>query len=322
MPPACFVLTDLCVSFSYPPSCLEVDENPDWIFGAIEELLDVRGSPLNSHSLMLQGNGLYSLGRRLYTQFRIGNWTRDDIQRVQSSQTESDPETSFATVFIYVAPCERLLLLAYHILFNNQSSGQLYSFRIRVDDRLNVTCCPPAAAHGRLVALLNIIRRRPRFSYGGDAVDEIWLEQRIQANAMDEHQLDRDGDPASSYKHLYAEENYNSLETIGAIVLLGEEDRIREVMSSISFPRHPHVPRAGEIYSMLRKGFPYAFARHYLGTYVPNPSLIKKSGPSPSLVQPEPEPGLPLAQDQLANGEPSAKRRKVLVEDIAHLETS
>ena len=237
---------------------------------------------------------------------------------------EIDLETSFATVFIYVPPCERLLLLAYHILLNNKSAWEFYSFRIRVDDRLNVSCCPPAAAHDRLVALLKIIRRRPRLSYEGDAVDEIWLEQRIQANAMDEHQFEGDRDPANRYRHLYVEESYNPLETIGAIVLLGEEDQIREVMSSESYPRHPHVPRAGEIYSMHRKAnsFSLAFARHYLGTYVPNPRLIKKSAPSPRLVQPQPEPGLALAQAQLANGAPSAKRRKVLVDDIAHHETS
>ncbi|KAL9023157.1 MAG: hypothetical protein Q9180_008359 [Flavoplaca navasiana] len=323
-PPACFVLTDLCVSFSYPPPCLEVDDNHDRIFGAIEEFLEPRDGPIESHSLMLPGNGHYSLGRRLYTQFRIGNWTREDIQRVQLSQTEFDDlKTSFATVFIYVAPCERLLLLAYHIILNNRSPGALFSFRIRVDDRLNVSCCPPAAAYGRLVALLNIIRRGPNLSYAGEAVDEIWLEQRIQAHAMDEHQLERDGDPASRYKHLYVEESYNPLETIGAIVLLGEEDQIREVMSSESFPRHPHVPRAGEIYSMHRKFVhrAFTFARHYLGTYLPNPSLIKKSARSPKLVQPQPEPELPLAQAQLANGEPSAKRRKISVDDIVHHET-
>ncbi|KAL8924214.1 MAG: hypothetical protein Q9208_004178 [Pyrenodesmia sp. 3 TL-2023] len=202
-----------------------------------------------------------------------------------------------------------------------RSRAELYYFRIRVDDRLNVTCCPPAAAHGRLVALLNVIRRSSRLTYGGDDIDEIWLEQRIQANGMDEHHLDRDGDPANSYKHLYVEESYNPLETIGAIVLLGEEDQIREVMSSESFPRHPHVPRAGEIYAMHRKGY-QNFTRHYLGTYVPNPSLVKKSAPSPDLVQPPPGSGLALSQDQLANGEPPAKRRKVSVNGLAHHETS
>ncbi len=242
---------------------------------------------LDSKSLQCLSRGQNSLGRKLNTQFRIGTFTREDLQKVQLGRGEvANPETSFATVFIYVAPCERLLMLACHILRDIRSERELFSIRIRVDDRLNVTCCPPAATHGRLVALLDVLRQVPRSWSGSDAVDEMWLEQRIQANVMDEPQSDRDADPASRYKHLYAEESYNPLKMVGAIVLLGEEDQVREVMSSNSFPKHPHVPRAGEIYAMRRKDFfrETPFVRHYLGTYVRNPNLVQTSAPSGNLV--------------------------------------
>ena len=279
---------------------------------------------MSSKSLQYSSGGQNSLGRKLNTQFRIGNWGREDVQRAQLGWAEAvDPQTSFATVFIYVAPCERLLMLALHILADNRSDRELFSIRIRVDDRLNVTCCPPAAAYGRLVALLDILRQVPRSWSGSDEVDEMWLEQRIQANVMDEPQSDRDADPASRYKHLYAEESYNRLEIVGAIVLLGEEDQVREVMSSNSFPRHPHVPRAEEIYAMRRQDFgsKTPFVRHYLGTYEPNANLIKKSAPSRNFVGSPREPELVLSQDQLANGEPSPKRRRVSVEGLARRQT-
>ena len=280
---------------------------------------------MSSKSLQYSsGGGQNSLGRKLNTQFRIGNWTREDVQRAQLGRAEVvDPQTSFATVFIYVAPCERLLILAFHILDDNRSDRELFSIRIRVDDRLNATCCPPAAAYGRLVALLDTLRQVPRSWSRSDAVDEMWLEQRIRANVMDELQSDRDADPASRYKHLYAEESYNPLEIVGAIVLLGEEDQVREVMSSNSFPRHPHVPRAGEIYAMRSKDSlrETPFARHYLGTYAPNPNLVKKSAPSRNFVGPPGEPELGFSQDRLANGEPSPTRRRVSVEGLAHRQT-
>ncbi|CAO1599060.1 hypothetical protein XANCAGTX0491_002806 [Xanthoria calcicola] len=324
-PPACFVLTDSCVSFSIPPSCSEVDENLERIFDTLDKYLRFGNYRLSSKSLQYpSGGGQNSLGRKLNTQFRIGNWTREDVQRAQLGRAELvDPQTPFATVFIYVAPCERLLILAFHILDDNRSDRELFSIRIRVDDRLNATCCPPAAAYGRLVALLDTLRQVPRSWSGSDAVDEMWLEQRIQANVMDELQFDRDADLASRYKHLYAEESYNPLEIVGAIVLLGEEDQVREVMSSNSFPRHPHVPRAGEIYAMRSKDSlrETPFARHYLGTYAPNPNLVKKSAPPRNFVRPPGEPELVFSQDQLANGEPSPTRRRVSGEGLAHRQT-
>ena len=325
-PPACFVLTDSCVSFSIPPPCSEVDKNQERIFDALDKHMSFKGQRFNSHSLQLWrgSRSSNSLGKKLHTQFRIGKFTREDLQKAQLGWGEvANPETSFATVFIYVAPCERLLMLALHIIDDIRSDRDLFSIRIRVDDRLNVSCCPPAAAYGRLVALLKIIRQGPRSLYGNDVVDEIWLEQRIQANVMDEPQSDRDADPASRYKHLYAEKSYNPLETVGAIVLLSEEDQVREVMSSNSFPRHPHIPRAGEIYAMRRKSSfgVTPFFRHYLGTYIANPNLIKTSAPSRNLVGSPREPELVLLQDQLANGEPSSKRRRVSVEGLAQRQT-
>ena len=249
-----------------------------------------------------------SLGKKLNTQFRIGNWTRNDLQQVYLDKTLSADGPKLATAFIYVAPCERLLLLAYHI-FHDLMSQEIFDISIRLDDRLDVSCCNPGVVYDRMISLRRIVNMERRTWTPN--VDEIWLEQRIRTLEKEEPRLHRNADPANKIKHIFNEENYSPLETVGAIVLLGEAAHVREIMDSESFPRDSHVPRPREVYAMHRKPQHQTFTRHYLGTYNQNQSFVETST-TPS-DQSQPQPALP--QHLHPSEKPPVKRKRISVDD-------
>ncbi|KAI4186000.1 MAG: hypothetical protein L6R41_003771 [Letrouitia leprolyta] len=203
---------------------------------------------------------------------------RDTLQLFRLKRTIGDEISNhaLATVYIYVAPCDRLLSQAFGIHWETATSA-FFDTTIRVDDRLSVTCCEPSMSYGRLVSLLNNVRHDGIGSYWSRLIDQTWLEQRIYDIQEGKAQTELGSSHMDTLPFVYQTDNYEHLETVGAIILLGEEKQLRKIMSSRSFPQHPRVPSASEIYAIHPSDSHYGmFTRRYMGTFVPNPELYKR----------------------------------------------
>lgn len=145
-PPACFVLTDSCLSISDAPPCREDN------FGHI--FLSRTFQAFSHHEWDLRR---FSLGDRLRACFVLKSWTREDIHNLwlkNARDDESLESNLLATAFIYVSPCERLISQAMGICVE-ASGSNLFRLLVRVDSRLSVSCCPPGMEYERLVSLLH-----------------------------------------------------------------------------------------------------------------------------------------------------------------------
>lgn len=289
-PPACFVLTDSCISISDPPPCFERHPNRgrSSLLSCLRDYPqdpsspDVRHHHYSACSYHRWEKGQYSLGGKLHSQFRMGSHNRETVQTFRLKQASSGEvhHEKLATAYIYVAPCDRLLSQAFGICWETTTS-ELFSVRIRVDDRLAVTCCQPGIACGRLVSLLRNIRLDGINSYWSQFVDQTWLEQRIYEIAEEKAQWASGSDTAERISFIYQESSYEPLETVGAISVVGEEAQVRKIMSSSSFPQHPRIPSASEIYVMHRSNlYPGPCRRQYSGTFIRNPHLSIRKNPS------------------------------------------
>jgi hypothetical protein len=243
----------------------------------------------------------------------MGSWSREDIQRLllkNASDGEAGKLSLSATAFIYVAPCERLIGQAFGIC-HELEYAKLFRRLIRVDDRLSVSCCQPGMEYGRLVSLLHYLgKMQGSLSY--KYIDQMWLEQRIHGIEGEERQFGSSSDPANEFGHCFDVESYSSWEIVAAIVNVGEEAQIREIMASESFPQHPHVPSATEIYAMHCDDTG-DFTRRFLGKYRRNPHLVKRRDLELEVLAEDARPRPESASGLVMPGgtEPSPKRQKV-----------
>lgn len=312
-PSACFVLTDSCQSFSEPPPCHNHN------FGRMGPW---PRNVLNSYHALDTYDTTSSLGGRLGKQFDIGSWTRKDVHdylRRLVLDIGGGPYGNHIYVpgnfFIYVAPCERLIAQALCICYECMAGvGSFIPRYIRVDDRLSASCCEPGMGYERLVSLKNSLTGLTREQRSH--LDEMWLDQRIHELEDGTTQSRPDTSSASRFRHCYQEDSYGILEAVVAILMIGEEEEIREVMSSKSFPHHPHVPSATEIYAMHHKNHNSFVSRRFLGTYRRNPKLVKQMDPEPEASAQDSESRSESLIRSLSPPvvEPSPKRRKVLNE--------
>lgn len=285
-PPVCFILTDSCISFSDPPPCCKRHQyrGRSSLLSSFEAWSENSSSNVFHHqsysacSYHKWGEGRHSLRGKLHSQYRIGSCDRDTLQLFRLKRTIGDEISNhaLATVYIYVAPCDRLLSQAFGIHWETATSA-FFDTTIRVDDRLSVTCCEPSMSYGRLVSLLNNVRHDGIGSYWSRLIDQTWLEQRIYDIQEGKAQTELGSSHMDTLPFVYQTDNYEHLETVGAIILLGEEKQLRKIMSSRSFPQHPRVPSASEIYAIHPSDSHYGmFTRRYMGTFVPNPELYKR----------------------------------------------
>ncbi|KAL8682432.1 MAG: hypothetical protein Q9224_006779, partial [Gallowayella concinna] len=256
-------------------------------------------------------SGDYSLGSRLRSHFRMGSSTREDVHNFRLNHAR-DPDsygtgsTSLAIVYFYVAPCFRLLSQAIGVAWE-VITAEFFQVRIRVDDRLDVSCCrPTGTAQSRLASVLRMVRKAYKSAGYLKTVDQLWLEQRLYHLEAEEPFLQLP--TIDRIKHIYNEDEYSQLEVVGSIVLFGEEEQMREIMASESFPRHPRVPVAPEIYAM-QSSYGDSFTRYYLGGYDRNPKLAARQGSTGSPSEAN------LVKDEWAvtdeYEEPSAKRSRL-----------
>lgn len=103
----------------------------------------------------------------------------------------------------------------------------------------------------------------------------MWLEQSIHEIKAVERPTGPSSNPVHNIRHCFQENNYNAWEIVAAIVNIGEEAQIREMLSSKSFPRHPRVPLATEIYAMEFEPSG-AVNRRFLGRYRRNPQFVAR----------------------------------------------
>ena len=219
--------------------------------------------------------GDYTLGKKLYSQFRIGSSGREAVKEMQIKRADGEGQFSgLATAYVYIAPCDRLLCHALGVCWEANTT-QFFHVRIRIDDRLSATCCQHGLARDRFVSILDKVRGETKETYWTRYIDQMWLEQRIYELEEEKVHFQAGPKQAARFRFLYREESYPLLETVAAIILIGEETQLREVMTSKSIPKHPRVPSATEIYAICQTNS-YPLRRNYLGTYVRNPSLVKR----------------------------------------------
>ncbi|KAL9621373.1 MAG: hypothetical protein Q9160_004133 [Pyrenula sp. 1 TL-2023] len=256
-------------------------------------------------------------GERLGQQFRIGSWSREECaQFALRREFEHLPgkRRLFGKVYIYVAPCQRLISQAIALCIEAfRNALPIFLLHIRVDDRLSVSCCEAGMGHVRIASFLRYLsgsncHLAPRsLNY----FDRMWLEQRIHATEVDEHQRGPTTESPDDFLHCYKEDMYSPNEIVAGIVQVGEEEQIRRIMSLKPFPWHPHVPIATEIYAINtdRNRTPQ---RRFLGTYPRNKNLVWKDSnlegiPGNKRSRTKSPTGSPI----LSNAEPPLKRRKV-----------
>ncbi|KAL9110489.1 MAG: hypothetical protein Q9227_005033 [Pyrenula ochraceoflavens] len=242
---------------SYPPPC--EDEN----FGS-----RVFAPPAMSHHYFSQSTS--SPGNRLRSQFSIGPMTRQGILQHMLKEGEGE-NFPLATAYIYVTPCERLISQAVCIC-KEGSTGSIFQFRIRVDDRISATCCAANHGHYRLNSLLSHLATE---GYDGfwpfsNMFDSMWIEQRIYKVEVEE-QLPNPN-LTKAVKPFFLEESYSTWETVAAIIHVGEEAQIRIMLSSRMFSQSPHIPSATEIYAINFK----RSNRQYLGKYQRNRRFTRR----------------------------------------------
>lgn len=324
-PPTCFVLTDSCMSLSGPPSCQDKDFGRR-ILGSgfktfchheIRRYQDQKNDE-SSPGVIHDSDPGPILGR----QCSIGSWTRRDVQRYILNRAKGPFRNGFdlkAHVFLYVAPCERLIAEAVATASEMRTAtGRFFYPLVRVDDRLCVSCCQPGKERDRLVSLSEQLSTDST-NICTMCMDQTWLDQRIHELEEENPLPNPSFDGVRNYRHCYQEENYSPFQVISAIMVLGEEAHVRELLASESFPRHPHVPVATEMYAIHHENPGSSATRKYLGKYHRNLKLVLREDAQPADGAKAAKRPLesPLGLLSPASMEPATKRQKLSREGSA-----
>lgn len=219
-------------------------------------------------------------------------------------------------VFIYIAPCERLISQAIALILESRwAVGKTFLHLIRVDDRLPVSCCKDGTG---LIRIASILRQLSDSTLAPSSnlsfLDRMWLEQRIYDTDVEERQNESIAEPSDNFIRCYREDIYSPNEIVAAIIQVGEEDQLRELMSLKPFPRHPHVPAATEMYA-IHTGHDRHFQRRFLGTYLRNKRFEWKDSDSTGSAANKRLPtDSATSSPSLSSEEASSKPRKILAE--------
>lgn len=225
----------------------------------------------------------FSLGHKLSTQFHLRTVTPENLQTIQlkraMDEDSSDP-APIATAYIYTAPCERLMSSAVGICWELKKNKLLRSL-IRVDDRLEHSCCTPDLVPARLAQVLGYVHSGSKNEdVCAQYFDEMWLEQRIHATkggVGDSADADESGDEPAVLTQFFKRNNYSAWENVVATIIVGEEDYVRKLMDLMASKPHPEsdLPRlATELYTVDRDGSG-AYSHRFVGNFRRNPELFK-----------------------------------------------
>ena len=290
MPPVIVILTSKCIEFSDPEPCVDTD------FGT--RVTDVRVDRMAYHKWN-ESKNRFDVGSRIRDQLSVGNWTRDDVQDFWKK--DSNSRSVAGMCYYYVPVCERAIQEAYACILEGSA---LFSANIRVDDRLRCSCCSDRTdLANRLLALRDQIETalakperggllKGRISVSG-YFDRMWLEQRIYEADVDDRGVNADSsnEPFKQFMGCLEEASYVDWETISGIIIVGEDDHLRQMLTSKAFRQHPHVPSEAEVYAIRGNGIFSSgsentplksqantglLTRHYMGRYQQNLKLVKR----------------------------------------------
>jgi hypothetical protein len=233
-----------------------------------------------------------------------------------------------ASVVVYVAPCMRLIDTALGVCRRiGTRKGRLLEFSIRVDDRLRSSCCTNFQSCARLEELVRSLKEKETIKYQTRAsllefLDLVWMEQRLE-------ELDENPEApmdARRIDHIFRERsNTTPDEALAAILIIGEDEDIIQIMDMLPVEKVPRVPRVGDFFKLESthhlvtslSGAPgrYPWSRKSLGTYFRNHGLESKRIVH---LPPSPAPSSSLATSSAdshsgtsANTQTGSKKRKL-----------
>lgn len=224
-----------------------------------------------------------SIARTLVDQINAKDFISQDLDDYFRQLREAEVTDGFkikdplASVIVYVAPCTRLVSTAYSVCRNvGTRKSQLLEFSLRIDDRLCSSCSRNSKGSERLKQLVSSCREEETFSNPCTAellkfLDLTWIEQRLYGLEGDEEAPTE----TRNIGHIFREEsNKRPDEKLAAILVIGEEEEIVEIMNLLPLKRDPRVPRAREFFE-LKKSWDSAarrwtWFRKFVGRYTRN----------------------------------------------------
>jgi len=201
-----------------------------------------------------------------------------DAETVQTWAQESSSNGNFAgklaTVLIYCPPCIHQIHTAMHICAAGDY-GSLYSFKIRVDDRLTTSC---RSLEGSTVAFKSLLSHfidilsGPRWYLRDDYLDRQWMVQRQYDLEENEDRPNGPSKQAGDFLN-----PGRTVPNLGAVVVLGEVSHLIPIMNSGSFTRVSTMPRATQIWNMSGDA---SGKRTLLGTYIRSRAIGRSDTPT------------------------------------------
>lgn len=177
-----------------------------------------------------------------------------------------------ASIYVYCAPCASAIRSAFQICDELRNSKGT-SGHIRIDDRIDATCCAGISKKSHLKSMVNAVKhieigtRRTEgwVSTWKTYVDRVWLENSLyRAEESDVEDSDRVNAVKGIFSNVPLESRYN------AIVILGEVDRCSWMIQTKPFPWTARMPQETEIFRIHANQRKEAvWQRTYLGTYTP-----------------------------------------------------
>ena len=242
----------------------------------------------NSASLDVTPNA----SKRIVDSMKI-KFTNDQLEILRLSDTKDSYRSMvlqtmlpLATFYVYCGPCVFAFRTALYFC-NEQKDSAYLKCLVRIDDRINTSCCLDSSKASRFASFLETIKEIETGKGSGRGflrtwlryIDRVWLEQRLYKLEDEIEAGDlAHADPADAAKELFqelsADSNYNGF------VILGETVHCGWMLQAEPFPWTSRMPRDTEIFQ-IHHGYSSPrgriWQRTYLGTYTPREySTLKK----------------------------------------------
>ncbi|KAH6869266.1 prion-inhibition and propagation-domain-containing protein [Thelonectria olida] len=273
-----FVFTSTCLTSALGLSC-DMDR------------LEVR-SDGPSHVFDNDNRRIWGLGSR-FNKLIVPKMPLIDFERISDAPYEVqghldtflESHYPLAKVKILCPPCRCAVRTA--LLVCSQQSSKKVEYKVGIDDRMPVSCCPEAEKLQRLRSLFKTLRELDEGSIGDEAVgirkdllkhlDRPSLEHRIYRLETELYDNEHYKRPSQQVAELLSE----TRDADGIPIYLGEASRCAWIVQKAPFPWSPRVPKESEIFKFERDYVKVNFTSTYLGTFTSSSQLTHAVVPTP-----------------------------------------